>query len=195
MLEGQQRQLVAGLQTLYSRTVNRQGWIGEPLAPVGGDKVSIHQILERLDTELDFDTMLPEGTLDDSRRDPGTPRLISRSQSGSPSSQARQLSPDIAAALFPPGTTFHDPDLERRHLIQHRHDTDNDNNAAAIEPLSLPARLLQSLELPPHPLIPPFNLDYSPLESLSQPTLPQRRLEQALQAGIDPAELLLSVHP
>ena len=49
MLESQQAQLVAGLQELYKRTQNGQGWIGSPLTMDSGSGMPLtHDILERL---------------------------------------------------------------------------------------------------------------------------------------------------
>lgn len=47
MLENQQAQLVSGLQELYKRTQNGQGWTGSPLKETGGVPLT-HDILERL---------------------------------------------------------------------------------------------------------------------------------------------------
>lgn len=49
MLERQQSQLVAGLQSLYGCLQNRQGWPGQPLREVEGGHPLTHDILERLD--------------------------------------------------------------------------------------------------------------------------------------------------
>jgi len=48
MLENQQAQLVAGLQELYKRTQNGQGWIGSPLKETSHGAPLTHDILERL---------------------------------------------------------------------------------------------------------------------------------------------------
>jgi hypothetical protein len=48
MLENQQSQLVSGLQELYKRTQNGQGWIGSPLKETGLGVPLTHDILERL---------------------------------------------------------------------------------------------------------------------------------------------------
>ncbi|KIX00931.1 uncharacterized protein Z518_09996 [Rhinocladiella mackenziei CBS 650.93] len=48
MLESQQAQLVAGLQELYKRTQNGQGWIGSPLKETNHGMPLTHDILERL---------------------------------------------------------------------------------------------------------------------------------------------------
>ncbi len=48
MLESQQAQLVAGLQELYKRTQNGQGWMGSPLKESGQGVPLTHDILERL---------------------------------------------------------------------------------------------------------------------------------------------------
>src|SRR2546423_8716106 len=48
MLESQQSQLVAGLQELYKRTQNGQGWIGSPLKETSHGAPLTHDILERL---------------------------------------------------------------------------------------------------------------------------------------------------
>jgi hypothetical protein len=48
MLENQQAQLVTGLQELYRRTQNGQGWIGSPLKETGHGAPLTHDILERL---------------------------------------------------------------------------------------------------------------------------------------------------
>ena len=47
MLENQQTQLVSGLQELYKRMQNGQGWTGAPLKESGGVPLT-HDILERL---------------------------------------------------------------------------------------------------------------------------------------------------
>jgi hypothetical protein len=47
MLENQQAQLVSGLQELYKRMQNGQGWTGAPLKEAGGVPLT-HDILERL---------------------------------------------------------------------------------------------------------------------------------------------------
>jgi hypothetical protein len=47
MLENQQTQLVTGLQELYKRLQNGQGWSGSPLKETGGVPLT-HDILERL---------------------------------------------------------------------------------------------------------------------------------------------------
>jgi len=48
MLESQQAQLVAGLQELYKRTQNGQGWMGSPLKETSQGVPLTHDILERL---------------------------------------------------------------------------------------------------------------------------------------------------
>jgi hypothetical protein len=48
MLENQQSQLVTGLQELYKRTQNGQGWIGSPLKETSHGAPLTHDILERL---------------------------------------------------------------------------------------------------------------------------------------------------
>jgi len=48
MLEQQQTQLVTGLQELYKRTVNGQGWMGSPLSESNHGNPLTHDILERL---------------------------------------------------------------------------------------------------------------------------------------------------
>lgn len=48
MLENQQAQLVTGLQELYKRTQNGQGWIGSPLKETSHGAPLTHDILERL---------------------------------------------------------------------------------------------------------------------------------------------------
>lgn len=48
MLEEQQAQLVAGLQELYRRTQNGQGWLGAPLKESTHGVPLTHDILERL---------------------------------------------------------------------------------------------------------------------------------------------------
>lgn len=48
MLESQQAQLVAGLQELYKRTQNGQGWTGAPLKETSHGMPLTHDILERL---------------------------------------------------------------------------------------------------------------------------------------------------
>ncbi|EXJ94674.1 hypothetical protein A1O1_03071 [Capronia coronata CBS 617.96] len=48
MLESQQAQLVAGLQELYRRTQNGQGWPGSPLKETSHGMPLTHDILERL---------------------------------------------------------------------------------------------------------------------------------------------------
>ena len=48
MLENQQAQLVTGLQELYKRTKNGQGWIGSPLKETSHGAPLTHDILERL---------------------------------------------------------------------------------------------------------------------------------------------------
>jgi len=48
MLENQQAQLVSGLQELYKRTQNGQGWIGSPLKETSHGAPLTHDILERL---------------------------------------------------------------------------------------------------------------------------------------------------
>lgn len=48
MLEQQQAQLVAGLQELYRRTQNGQGWKGPPLKESSNGTPLTHDILERL---------------------------------------------------------------------------------------------------------------------------------------------------
>ena len=48
MLEQQQLQLVNGLQELYERLVNNQGWKGEPLENSNSGHPLTHDILERL---------------------------------------------------------------------------------------------------------------------------------------------------
>ena len=48
MLENQQSQLVSGLQELYKRTQNGQGWIGSPLKETNHGAPLTHDILERL---------------------------------------------------------------------------------------------------------------------------------------------------
>jgi hypothetical protein len=48
MLESQQAQLVTGLQELYKRTQNGQGWIGSPLKETSHGAPLTHDILERL---------------------------------------------------------------------------------------------------------------------------------------------------
>jgi hypothetical protein len=48
MLENQQAQLVTGLQELYKRTQNGQGWIGSPLQETSHGAPLTHDILERL---------------------------------------------------------------------------------------------------------------------------------------------------
>lgn len=48
MLENQQAQLVAGLQELYKRTQNGQGWSGSPLKDSGAGVPLTHDILDRL---------------------------------------------------------------------------------------------------------------------------------------------------
>ncbi|KAI4109025.1 MAG: hypothetical protein L6R37_000743 [Teloschistes peruensis] len=69
MLEQQQLQLVAGLQNLYKRTIDNQGWPGRPLDITSTGHPLVHDILERLDAihieganapnhfEEDFDVM------------------------------------------------------------------------------------------------------------------------------------------
>lgn len=49
MLEQQQAQVVDGLQELYTRLKNRQGWPGQPLREAQGGHPLTHDILERLD--------------------------------------------------------------------------------------------------------------------------------------------------
>lgn len=48
MLENQQAQLVAGLQELYKRLQNGQGWTGAPLKEATSGSPLTHDILERL---------------------------------------------------------------------------------------------------------------------------------------------------
>lgn len=48
MLENQQSQLVTGLQELYKRTQNGQGWTGSPLKETSHGGPLTHDILERL---------------------------------------------------------------------------------------------------------------------------------------------------
>lgn len=48
MLENQQTQLVAGLQELYRRLQNGQGWSGSPLKESGAGVPLTHDILDRL---------------------------------------------------------------------------------------------------------------------------------------------------
>jgi hypothetical protein len=48
MLENQQAQLVTGLQELYKRIQNGQGWIGSPLKETSHGAPLTHDILERL---------------------------------------------------------------------------------------------------------------------------------------------------
>ena len=48
MLENQQAQLVVGLQELYKRTQNGQGWTGAPLRETSQGLPLTHDILERL---------------------------------------------------------------------------------------------------------------------------------------------------
>ncbi len=48
MLESQQAQLVSGLQELYKRSQNGQGWMGSPLQDSGTGVPLTHDILERL---------------------------------------------------------------------------------------------------------------------------------------------------
>lgn len=48
MLESQQAQLVMGLQELYKRTQNGQGWLGSPLKETSHGAPLTHDILERL---------------------------------------------------------------------------------------------------------------------------------------------------
>ena len=48
MLEGQQIQLVSGLQELYKRLQNGQGWLGSPLKESGAGVPLTHDILDRL---------------------------------------------------------------------------------------------------------------------------------------------------
>jgi hypothetical protein len=48
MLENQQTQLVSGLQELYKRLQNGQGWSGTPLKETGSGVPLTHDILERL---------------------------------------------------------------------------------------------------------------------------------------------------
>ena len=48
MLENQQSQLVSGLQELYRRTQNGQGWIGSSLKETNNGAPLTHDILERL---------------------------------------------------------------------------------------------------------------------------------------------------
>jgi len=48
MLEHQQTQLINGLQELYKRSANGQGWEGPMLNDSGGAKPLIHDILDRL---------------------------------------------------------------------------------------------------------------------------------------------------
>jgi hypothetical protein len=48
MLERQQSQLVTGLQELYKRVQNGQGWAGSPLNETGRAIPLTHDILERL---------------------------------------------------------------------------------------------------------------------------------------------------
>lgn len=48
MLENQQSQLVIGLQELYKRTLNGQGWTGSPLNETSHGAPLTHDILERL---------------------------------------------------------------------------------------------------------------------------------------------------
>ena len=48
MLENQQTQLVAGLQELYKRTQNGQGWTGSPLKETSQGLPLTHDILDRL---------------------------------------------------------------------------------------------------------------------------------------------------
>ncbi|KIW50523.1 hypothetical protein PV05_09327 [Exophiala xenobiotica] len=48
MLESQQAQLVTGLQELYKRLQNGQGWTGAPLKETGSGTPLTHDILERL---------------------------------------------------------------------------------------------------------------------------------------------------
>lgn len=48
MLEHQQTQLISGLQELYKRSANGQGWDGPMLNDAGGGKPLIHDILDRL---------------------------------------------------------------------------------------------------------------------------------------------------
>jgi hypothetical protein len=48
MLERQQKQLISGLQELYLRAQNGQGWPGAPLEEVCHGKPLSHDILERL---------------------------------------------------------------------------------------------------------------------------------------------------
>ena len=48
MLENQQAQLVTGLQELYKRIQNGQGWVGSPLKETSHGAPLTHDILERL---------------------------------------------------------------------------------------------------------------------------------------------------
>src|SRR4051812_12755070 len=48
MLEQQQAQLVTGLQELYRRTLDREGWPGCPLKETPNGHPLTHDILERL---------------------------------------------------------------------------------------------------------------------------------------------------
>lgn len=48
MLEQQQQQLTLGLQELYTRVKNGQGWVGAPLEEMCHGKALTHDILERL---------------------------------------------------------------------------------------------------------------------------------------------------
>jgi hypothetical protein len=48
MLENQQAQLVTGIQELYKRTQNGQGWTGSPLKETSHGAPLTHDILERL---------------------------------------------------------------------------------------------------------------------------------------------------
>ncbi|KAI4260004.1 MAG: hypothetical protein LQ352_000500 [Teloschistes flavicans] len=112
MLEQQQLQLVVGLQNLYKRIIDDQGWLGQPLDITPTGHPLIHDILERLDAihiqganspdhfEEDFD-MMQQRLLAD-----GAVPIKRQPSEESESSQDTATIPD---AVSPTKTNFNNP--------------------------------------------------------------------------------------
>lgn len=106
MLEQQQAQLVAGLQEMYKRMLEGQGWIGCPLSDPGSGQPLTHDILDRLgllkhDRKSDSDTFEEDFSVLQKRLyESGAPPML-RNKSFSSISEQGQLSPVDSAIAQP----------------------------------------------------------------------------------------------
>lgn len=113
MLENQQSQLVMGLQELYRRTQNGQGWLGSPLKETSHGAPLTHDILERLGA-LKQDGHPNTGDVFEEDLDSMQQRLIANgagfmARDTSPDSDSESGQSPMFEQIAPQKTVFSDP--------------------------------------------------------------------------------------